>query len=195
MLPNEFAMLSQQFTLPVPDEKARRMTAGWLFLGLAALVIGGLFTVLIVLSRTPFFQEIIPWVDFFHTALVVHVDLTVLVWFLAYSGVLWSYNSSGKCLRCGWIALFLAGAGTLIITISPFTGESHPLMSNYIPVLQSEVFFTGLALFGLGFTLLVESGYLPRLSILLDRVLRVIGLNGRGILPLTMGLRRRRRNM
>jgi ferrous iron transport protein B len=42
--------------------------------------------------------------------------------------------------------------------------------------------------FYFGFTLLVESGYLPRLSILLDRLLRVIGLNGRGILPLTMGL-------
>ena len=155
MLPNEFAMLSQQFTLPVPDEKTRRMAAGWLFLGLAALVIGGLFTIMIVLSRTPFFQEIIPWLDFFHTALVVHVDLTVLVWFLAYAGVLWSYNSSGKCFRCGWIALLLASVGTLIITISPFTGDSNPLMSNYIPVLQSDVFFTGLALFGLGFTLLV----------------------------------------
>ena len=91
MLPNQFAMLTQQFTLPVPDNDARRMTAGWLFLGLAALVIGGLFTILIVLSRTPFFQDIIPWVDFFRTALVVHVDLTVLVWFLAFSGVLWSY--------------------------------------------------------------------------------------------------------
>jgi ferrous iron transport protein B len=41
--------------------------------------------------------------------------------------------------------------------------------------------------FYFGFTLLVESGYLPRLSILLDRVLRIVGLNGRGILPLTMG--------
>ena len=137
MLPNEFALLTKQFTLPVPDENTRRMTAGWLFLGLAALVIGGLFTILIVLSRTPFFQEIIPWVDFFRTALVVHVDLTVLVWFLAFSGVLWSYNSANKCLRCGWLALLLASAGTLIITISPFTGESHPLMSNYVPVLQS----------------------------------------------------------
>ena len=78
MLPNQFAMLTQQFTLPAADDEARRMTAGWLFLGLAALVIGGLFTILIVLSRTPFFQEIIPWVDFFRTALVVHVDLTVL---------------------------------------------------------------------------------------------------------------------
>ena len=89
-------MLTQQFTLPAADDDARRMTAGWLFLGLAALVIGGLFTILIVLSRTPFFQEIIPWVDFFRTALVVHVDLTVLVWFLAFSGVLWSYNSASQ---------------------------------------------------------------------------------------------------
>jgi cytochrome c oxidase subunit 1 len=155
MLPNEFALLTKQFTLPVPDENARKMAAGWLFLGLAALLIGGLFTILIVLSRTPFFQEIIPWVDFFRTALVVHVDLTVLVWFLAFSGVLWSYNSGSQYLRLGWLALILASAGTVIITISPFTGDSHPLMSNYVPVLQSDVFFTGLGLFGIGFGLLV----------------------------------------
>ncbi len=148
-------MQTNQFTLPAPDDDNRRIATGWLFLGLAALVIGGLFTVLIVLSRTPFFQEIIPWVDFSRTALVVHVNLTVLVWFLAFAGVFWSYNSSRRCLRCGWIALLLACAGTLIITASPFTGESYPLMNNYVPVLQSTVFFTGLGLFGLGFTLLV----------------------------------------
>ena len=148
-------MLANQFTLPVPDSNARRITTGWLFLGLTALVIGGLFTILIVLSRTPFFQEIIPWIDFFHTALVVHVDLTVLVWFLAFAGVFWSYNSSNRCLRCGWISLALASLGTLIITLSPFTGESHPLMNNYVPVLQSTAFFIGLNVFGLGFGLLV----------------------------------------
>ncbi len=155
MLPNEFALLTKQFTLPTPDDNARRMATGWLFLGLTALVIGGLFTILIVLSRTPYFQDVIPWIDFFRTALVVHVDLTVLVWFLAFSGVLWSYNSGSDYLRMGWLALLLACIGTFIITISPFTGESHPLMSNYVPVLQSDVFFTGLGLFGLGFGLLV----------------------------------------
>ncbi len=153
-------MLANQFTLPVPDNDARRMTTGWLFLGLAALVIGGLFTILIVLSRTPFFQDIIPWVDFFRTALVVHVDLTVLVWFLAFAGVFWSYNSSNRCKRCGWIALIMATAGTLIITLSPFTGESYPLMNNYVPVLQSTVFFIGLGIFGLGFSLLVLRTFL-----------------------------------
>ena len=153
-------MLANQFTLPVPDDDVRRLTTGWLFLGLAALVIGGMFTVLIVLSRTPFFQEIIPWVDFFRTALVVHVDLTVLVWFLAFAGVFWSYNSSNRCLRCGWLALLLASAGTLIITVSPFAGESYPLMNNYVPVLQSTAFFIGLGVFGLGFSLLVLRAFI-----------------------------------
>ena len=153
-------MIANQFTLPVPDNNARRITTGWLFLGLSALVIGGLFTILIVLSRTPFFQDIIPWVDFFHTALVVHVDLTVLVWFLAFAGVFWSYNSSNRCLRCGWLALILASLGTLIITLSPFTGESHPLMNNYVPVLQNTAFFIGLGLFGIGFCLLVLRTFL-----------------------------------
>jgi len=148
-------MLANKFTLPVPDSNARRLTTGWLLLGLAALVIGGLYTVLIVLSRTPFFQEIIPWVDFFRTALVVHVNLTVLVWFLAFAGVFWSYTSSDRCRACGWIALTLASLGTLIMVISPFTGDSHPLMNNYVPVLQNPVFFIGLIVFGAGFCLLV----------------------------------------
>jgi len=124
-------------------------------LGLSALVIGGIFTILVVLSRTPFFQEIIPWVDFFRTALVVHVNLTVLVWFLAFSGVLWSYTNSSRCLACGWTALLLSCIGTLIIVVAPFTGESHPLMNNYVPVLQNTVFFIGLAVFGAGFLLQV----------------------------------------
>jgi cytochrome c oxidase subunit 1 len=148
-------MIANQFTLPPVNGNARRLATGWLLLGLSALVIGGLYTVLIVLSRTPFFQEIIPWVDFFRTALVVHVNLTVLVWFLAFAGVLWSYTDSRRCLACGWGALVLACIGTLTIVVAPFTGESHPLMNNYVPVLQNTVFFIGLAVFGAGFLLQV----------------------------------------
>jgi cytochrome c oxidase subunit 1 len=165
MLPNEFALLSKQFTLPVPDNDSRRMTSGWLLLGLTALLFGGLLSILTLVSRTPLFQEFIPWVDFFRTALVVHVNLTVLVWLLAFSGALWSYNSVNKCLRCGWLALLFASAGALIITLSPFSGESHPLMSNYVPVLQSKGFFIGLGLFGLGFSLLLLRTLISTLAV------------------------------
>ena len=148
------------FDLATPDDGSRRLTIGWLSLALASLVVGGLFTILIVLSRTPGIQEIFPWVDFFHTALVVHVDLTVLVWFLSCAGILWSLNSTGGCSRCGWGALWLAVTGTAVITLSPFLGAGAPFMNNYVPVLRDPIFFTGLGIFGLGFTLLVVRGLL-----------------------------------
>jgi ferrous iron transport protein B len=42
--------------------------------------------------------------------------------------------------------------------------------------------------FFLFFGVLEDSGYLPRLSVLSDRVFKVIGLNGRAILPVILGL-------
>lgn len=44
------------------------------------------------------------------------------------------------------------------------------------------------ATFFLAFGLLEDSGYLPRLSVLLDRVFRLMGLNGRAVLPMILGL-------
>ncbi len=148
-------MTAEQFTLPTPGRNARRLATGWLLLGLGALVVGGLFTLLIVLSRTPYFQQVVPFVDFFHTALVVHVNLTVLVWFLAFAGVLWSYTPSRRWRAAGRGALLFAVAGTTLIVVAPFSGDGRPLLNNYVPVLQNPVFFTGLGLFGTGFALLV----------------------------------------
>lgn len=151
--------MKNTFTLGIPQGKPCHLTIGWLSLALASLVIAGLFTILVVLSRTPFFQEIIPWMDFFRTALVIHVDMTVLVWFLAFAGVFWSLLTK-RCLACGWLALFLSIIGTLVISVAPFLGEGYPLMNNYVPVLQMPIFFIGLGIFGLGFTILVLHGFI-----------------------------------
>ena len=153
-------MLNRGFSLDTPEQQSRRLATGWLLLALGSLVVGGLFTLLIVMSRTPGIQDIFPWVDFFHTALVVHVDLTVLVWFLSFAGLLWSFNSSGDYLAVGWGALWLCVAGAVIISLAPFFGAGDPLMNNYVPVLQDPIFFLGLAIFGLGFTALVLHGLL-----------------------------------
>ncbi len=147
--------MSDVYKLPIPAEGQCRLASGWLWLGVIALLVSGFFSLLLVLSRAPFISSIIPWLDFFHTALVVHVDLSVLVWFLAFGGVLWSLNSTGRFMRLGWAALGLAIAGTVIIAITPFTGDGRPLMSNYIPVLQTELFFVGLLSFAAGIVLLV----------------------------------------
>ncbi|MDM8557461.1 cbb3-type cytochrome c oxidase subunit I [Candidatus Parabeggiatoa sp. HSG14] len=150
-------MKANAFTLDVSQGSTRGLTTGWLLLALASLVMGGLFAILLVLSRAPDFHKIIPWIDFFHTALIVHVNMTVLVWFLAFAGVFWSLMIT-RCLFCGWIALLLSIIGTFIITLAPFIGDAFPLMNNYVPVLQTPIFFVGLSIFGLGFTVLVLHG-------------------------------------
>ncbi|MDH5471576.1 MAG: cbb3-type cytochrome c oxidase subunit I [Gammaproteobacteria bacterium] len=156
---HSYNAMADNFVLTLPtDNKNRRMSIAWLLLAISSLLIAGLFTILIVLSRTPFFQDIVPWTDFFHTALVVHVDLTVLVWFLAYAGMFWTLNSRAACFKCGWLALFLSATGMLIIILAPFLGAGMPFMNNYVPVLRDPVFFAGLGLFGLGFAVLVLRG-------------------------------------
>jgi len=143
------------YVLTVPDDGRQRLALSWLWLGVLALLASGIFSVLLVLSRIPYSQEFFPWIDFFHTALVVHVDLSVLVWFFAFGGVLWSLNSTLRFLSLGWLAVAGCALGALIMTIAPFTGEGYPLMSNYIPVLQQPFFISGLLLFVTGIVLLL----------------------------------------
>lgn len=144
-----------KFTLSMPPEGGRKLASGWLWLGIASLLGAGLFAILLVLSRTPYIQDIFPWVDFFHTALVVHVNLSVLLWFLAFAGVLWSLNSSSRLMGMGWLALALAAVGSIVIVLSPFIATGKPLMSNYVPVIQSGFFFTGLVVLAAGIAVLV----------------------------------------
>lgn len=145
----------QDYTLEIPGDSRRTLALGWLWLCVLALLGAGVFSLLLVLSRTPYISDIIPWVGFFHSALVVHVDLSVLVWSLAFGGILWSINQRPGHSWLAWTALVLACLGSLIIIISPFVRDAQPLMSNYIPVLQHPLFFTGLFTFAIGFGLLV----------------------------------------
>ncbi len=150
--------MHEEYVLSMPSGSRHRLGMGWLWLGVLALSGSGIFSVLLVLSRTPYIQDFFPWIDFFRTALVVHVDLSVLVWFLAFGGVLWSLNSTPRFISLGWAALVFAGLGSALMVIVPFLGPGNPLMSNYIPVLQTPLFIVALLGFGFGITLLVLRG-------------------------------------
>ena len=135
------------------------MARGWLWLGLLALIGSGLFSVLLVVSRTPGINQWLPVADFFRVALVVHVDLSVLVWFIAMAGLLWSLNSApgaGRSGRiAGWAAPALCAAGALLMSLAPFVERAEPIMANYIPVLDGPVFLAGLVVFAVGVGVLV----------------------------------------
>lgn len=140
---------------PLNNSDQTKLARLWLTLGISALVASGFYSILLVLSRTPAIQDMIPLLDFFHIALVVHVDLSVLIWFLAFEGVLWSLLDNGRFLSMAKLSFWLSAVGTLIIALSPFLGADKPLMNNYIPVLVNVIYFIGLLMFAAGFLILI----------------------------------------
>ena len=137
------------YQLPI-DVATTRLARGWLWLGMLALIGAGIFSVLLVLARTPGVNRLLPGVDFFRTALIVHVDLSVLVWFVAIAGMLWSLNSRARTAGLGWFALAAAYCGTAMMVLAPFLDPGTPVMANYIPVIESRLFLAGLVVFGIG---------------------------------------------
>ncbi|MCZ7654754.1 MAG: hypothetical protein M5R42_11445 [Rhodocyclaceae bacterium] len=81
------------FSLPEADFRLRALARGWLWLGLLALIGSGVLSIVLVLSRAPQFQHLLPAGDFFRVALVVHVDLSVLVWFVSLGGIPGRYRA------------------------------------------------------------------------------------------------------
>ncbi len=172
------------YALPTPATTQRALARGWLWLGLAALIGSGLFSILLVLARTPGLNQWLPVADFFRVALVLHVDLSVLVWFAAMAGMLWSLNASARGDRWSWAALGLCGGGAALMSLAAFIAPGAPVMANYIPVLQGPLFMAGLVVFGAGFGLQVLRSLIaaPRLGGLIDgeRALR-FGLNASAV--------------
>ena len=146
--------MDSRFNLAVPLDSRRPLAMAWLGLGLLALVASGLFSILLVLSRTPQLQTLFPVADFFRVALVVHVDLSVLVWFLSFGGALWTMSGTPRFMPLAWSSFTLAALGTLAMCASPFVERATPVMSNYVPVIDGVVFLTGLVTFGVGIALL-----------------------------------------
>ena len=139
-----------RYELSIHSSTVRKTTTAWLVLGLIALVAAGIFSILLVLARTPVVQGLIPFIDFFRVALVVHVTLSVLIWLLAVSAATWTLITKSDKPVWDRFSFSLGAAGTAVIIAAPFTGAGDPQMSNYVPVLQHPLFFTGLALFMTG---------------------------------------------
>jgi len=123
---------------------------GWIWLGVYALLAAGLLSVSLALARTPGLKDLLPGTDYFHVALVTHVDLSVLVWFMACAGMVWTVFGSQRRSAVSGVAFYLAVIGTVMISIAPFVGADRPLMNNYVPVLQHPWFFLGLAALAAG---------------------------------------------
>jgi ferrous iron transport protein B len=93
-------------------------------------------------------------------------------------------------MKANWVP-FVSG---LVAHLSPVGSPLHTILAGEFGVLtMTPTYLLGVILplvagFYLLLSLLEDSGYLPRIAALSDRALTAVGLNGRAVIPLILGL-------
>lgn len=113
--------------------------------GIWALALAGIYSVVLVVLRTPVISAMFADKSIFKSSLIIHVNLSVLVWLLSMVCMIWS---TGKRIIFDRFLCRVALGGMLLMAISPFIGEGNPVMNNYVPILENIWFIVGLSLFG-----------------------------------------------
>lgn len=148
-------MTNTNYQISTEGHAQNNTAVAWFKLAVASLVFAGIFAILLVFARTPGVQDMIPFTDFFHVALIVHVDLSVLIWFISFAGIMWSLIVNKPQNNLDKAAIGFAVLGTFVIIVAPFFGVGNPLMNNYVPILDHPAFITGLGIFTIGMLLQV----------------------------------------
>ncbi len=171
----------QHFSFLPPSLK-HTQARWWLLVGVAALALAGFFALILVIARTPALAKLPLFLNLFHEALVVHVNLSVLVWFLSIAMMFWSLLADNGTRRpvltipyLERAALLSFSGGALLMSASPLSGQGEALMSNYIPVINNVPFFLSLALLLCGIGLML-------IHLLLARPKRPPGITLDGVL-------------
>lgn len=120
----------------------------WFVFSILSLGLSGFFALLVALSRTPIWYRFLP-ADYFHYALVGHVDLSIVLWLIGFIHLLW--NKFFYIEKDG-ATLILSYAGLVLLSISVLFKVGNPVPNNYIPVLNHPIFLSGLILFLLAFS-------------------------------------------
>lgn len=127
-----------------------------------------------------------PWPGYLIVGAVLYLTYLFVGVFGAGTAVDWmEHTLFGK-----WIVPFVS---QMVRTYVPSVMIQDMLVGPYGAVSMALTYAFALILpivstFFLTFGLLEDSGYLPRLSVMLDRVFRLMGLNGRAVLPIVLGL-------
>jgi hypothetical protein len=139
-------------------EADRRAARCWLGVAVLDLLLAGALALLLVLARTPPFDALVTDPGFFRRCLVVHVDLSILVWFYSFLAALLlllpARPAAGMLTRASpWLGL----AGTVLIVAAAWLPGTEAVMSNYLPMVDHWLFAAGLAIFATGVAAVVLS--------------------------------------
>lgn len=131
------------------EEKLKPISRWWLFTGVIAVAIAGLYSLPLAAARSPQVRENPVLQRLFQDALVVHVNLSVLVWFITIACLFWSLSTRNSRHFLPYLeeaALSCFGLGILFMIVSPLDPQAIAYRSNYIPTISSPVFLLSLSL-------------------------------------------------
>ncbi|WP_341750761.1 cbb3-type cytochrome c oxidase subunit I [Candidatus Tisiphia endosymbiont of Sialis lutaria] len=129
------------------DQLSRnKLAICWLRNGVILLALAGVYSIILVMLRTPILVTLFPNTEIFKSALVIHVNLSILVWLISVTACIWSHNLQPTTSSITYV--IIAFFGTALIALSPLCGQNLPVMNNYIPMLENIMFILGISLFG-----------------------------------------------
>jgi len=122
--------------------------------GVVFLLFGGVLALLVALTRWPAVHLLSA--DWFYLVLTAH-GLDMLVFWIIFFEIAVLYFCSSTLLRCrlatprmAWLAFALMLIGAVTTNVAIFQGNSSVMMTSYVPMQASPVFYLGLILFAVG---------------------------------------------
>lgn len=130
----------------IPQLSRNKLAIYWLGNGIFSLALAGVYSIILVMLRTPMLINLFSNTEIFRSALVIHVNLSILVWLMSVTACVWSYNLESTTFSIACV--IIAFISTALIALSLFCGQNFPVMNNYIPMLENIIFILGISLFG-----------------------------------------------
>ncbi len=128
----------------------------WLWVALGSLLVAGLFALFLVVGRIPSLAAHFSDPGLFKRCLVVHVDLSLVVWFYAFTAALFALLPGGsRRLGLGPVGLGVTAGGLLLLFWCIGIDGATPVLSNYVPGIDHPLFLVAIGAviggIGLGF--------------------------------------------
>lgn len=117
----------------------------WIKNAIFALGVAGIYSIILVILRAPAFGQYFTDPSIFKSALIIHVNLSVLVWLLSITCFFWDLNEIRFSYNRWYSSLIFVSI--LLMSLSPIFAKSNAVMNNYVPILENIVFILGLSLF------------------------------------------------
>lgn len=131
----------------------RKLVFGWLLYAISVAGVAGTLAFLVAMTRTPGVR-LLPSARAFQVMLIAHVTFALTIWLLTFISSVWAFVAaqSGIALNrtASWGGMAMALAGTAIISVPIFMFQGEAVTTDYVPLLDTPLFFVGYVTFLLG---------------------------------------------